>query len=289
MIQYTPGQTFYYQLSDAIDAQDFATLETLYHPDAVSLSMSTGQVFRGRKAILDSFKRAFQIGGAISSRAVESLVEAGGAVCVEAQLSTRIAQMQTYDIYLLQAGMVKQHVGGLISPRPPIGRKSVQGWSQAKGAALYQQYWQALAARDFSTLANLYHPDAISVACSTNQFYRGRAAIIGLLKEGTANGGYVKLNSVESFVESGEIICVEITQTARRVSELGPVQIDALMYDVFVLHAGRILQHFGGAIAPRGPEIQQAAQEQMKRLIEAARDRGGKLWDATHPRRYPWG
>src|SRR5579875_2543228 len=129
MIQYTPGQTFYYQLSDAIDAQDFATLETLYHPDAVSLSMSTGQVFRGRKAILDSFKRAFQIGGAISSRAVESLVEAGGAVCVEAQLSTRIAQMQTYDIYLLQAGMVKQHVGGLISPRPPSGRKSVQGWS----------------------------------------------------------------------------------------------------------------------------------------------------------------
>lgn len=288
-MQYTPGQTFYYQLSAAVDAQDFATLEILYHPDAVSLSLSTGQVFRGREAILDSFKHAFQIGGAISSRSVENLVEAEGAVCVEAKLTTtRSVQMQTYDVYMLQAGMVKQHVGGLISPRPPVGQGRGQGGPQTKGAALYHRYCQALEAQDFATLANLYHPDMISVDCITNTFRRGRAAIIGVLKEAAQNGGYVKLNSVESFVESSEIICAEATQTARRVSEIGPVQFDALTYEVLVLHAGQIVQRFGGAISPRGPELQQAVQEQMKRLIELKRDRQKMIWDAMHPRRYPW-
>lgn len=289
MQQYPPGQTFYYQLSAAIDAQDFATLQTLYHPDAVSLSPSTGQIFRGREAILDSFKHAFQVGGAILSRSVENLVEAGGAVCVEARLTTtRSAQMQTYDVYLLQGGMVKQHVGGLISPRPLIGQGRGQGWPQTQGAALFYRYWQALEARDFATLASLYHPDVISVNCITNQFHRGRTAIIGLLKEGTANGGYMKLNSLESLVESSELICVEATQTARRESEIGPLQIDALMYDVLVLQAGQIVQRFGGAISPRGPELQRAAQEQMKRLIELREEKRKMIWDAMHPRRYPW-
>jgi ketosteroid isomerase-like protein len=290
MQQYTPGQTFYYQLSAAIDAQDFATLETLYHPDAVSLSMSTGQVFKGREAILDSFKRAFQIGGAISSRSVENLVEAAGAVCVEAKLTTtRSVERQIYDVYLLQAGMVKQHVGGLISPRPPVGQGSVRGLPQTKGAALYHRLYAMMEDRDIVRLESLYHPDVVSVDCITNEVRGGRAAIIGLFKQATANGGYVKLNSVESFVESGEIICAEVTQTARRVSEVGAVQVDALTYDVLVLRAGQIGQRFGGAIAPRGPELRQEVQEQEKRLIEAKRDQLQKIWEATHPRHYPFG
>lgn len=138
---------------------------------------------------------------------------------------------------------------------------------------MFHRYWQALEARDFATLASLYHPDVISVDCIANQFHRGRATIIGLLKEGIANGGYAKQNSVESLVESPEIICAEATQTVGRVSEMGPLQADALTYDVLVLHAGQITQRFGGAISPRGPELQRAAQEQMKRLIELSGER----------------
>jgi ketosteroid isomerase-like protein len=290
MQQYTPGQTFYYQLSAAIDAQDLATLETMYHPDAVFLSMSTGQVFRGREAILDSFKNAFQIGGAISSRSVENLVEAGEAICVEAKLTTtRLIQRQTYDVYLLQAGMVKQQVGGLISPRPPIGQGNVQGLPQTKGAALYHRLRALTEAQDFMKLESLYHPDVISVNCITHEVRRGRAAIIDLFKQTTANGGYVKRNSIESFVESSEIIGTEFTQSVRRISDLGPVQVDALTYEVLVLRAGQIGQSFSGAISPRGPELQQAVQEQIKLLIEAKKERMEKIWEATHPRHYPFG
>lgn len=287
-MQLTPGQTFYHRLSAAREAQDLATLETLYHPDAVFLSLSTGQIERGRAAILDSFKHTFQITGAISSR-YEALVEAAGAVCVEDRLSTRSGEMQTYDVYLLQAGMVKQHVGGLISPRPAMGQRQGQGLPQTKGAALYHRLHAMKEAQDFARLESLYHPDIISVDCITNEVRRGRAAIIGLLKRVTANGGYVKLNSIESFVESGEIIGAEVTSTARRVIELGPVQVDALSYEVLVLRAGQIGQSFSGAIRPRGPEIQQSIQEQIKLLFETRQGDLTKIWEATHPRRFPLG
>jgi|SRR5579859_3097276 len=132
-MQITGGQTFYYRLCEARENQDRALLEALYHPDAVSLSLSTGQVTRGREAILDSFKQTFQVAGAISLRSVESLVEAGEAVCVEATLSTRFAEVQTYDIYMLQAGMAKQHVSGLISPRPQGERAPDRDGPRRKG------------------------------------------------------------------------------------------------------------------------------------------------------------
>jgi ketosteroid isomerase-like protein len=267
-MQMTEGQTFYYRLSSALEAQDLATLQTLYHPDATLISLSTGQVERGREAILSSFQHTFQIAGAISSRSVESLVETEGSICVEATLATQFGPIQTYDIYLRHSDMVKQHVSGLISPRPPGGQRQGQGFPQTKDAALYHRWCQALETQDLAALSTLYHPDVVFVAYSIDQSSRGREAIINSFKQAIQIGVDVKLKSVECFVESSEIICAEVTRTislphlmgAMRYdgpSRMGLVQCDMLMYDVLVLRAGRIGQSFSGLISPRGSELQQ--------------------------------
>ncbi|HLZ61123.1 MAG TPA: nuclear transport factor 2 family protein [Ktedonosporobacter sp.] len=119
---------------------------------------------------------------------------------------------------------------------------------------------QALDAQDIATLESLYHPDG--VACSSNQSSKGREAIINSFKQVTANSGSVSLKSVESFVESSEIICAEVTRTIRFVNLMGSVQFDALTYDVLVLRADQIGQSFSGLISPRGLEFQQAVKPQ---------------------------
>jgi ketosteroid isomerase-like protein len=292
MYYMTSGREFYERLCRAREAQDLAALSALYHSDAVSLSVPTGQVFRGRGAIVDAFNHTFQIAGAISSRSVESMVEAEGSVCVEATLATRSGEMQTYDIYLLQAGICAQHVGGLISPRPPIGRGSVYGLPQTKGAALYHQYRTAMEAQDVAQLSSLYHPDMVSVDCITNQSWRGRAAILSRFQQVIANGGSVSLNSVERFVESSEIICAEITTTTRYISRMGNMQVDALTYEVLVLHAGRIVQRFGGAISPRGQKLLQTIEQQNELLFKVGMGRLHQIQEAfqnsLYPRRRHW-
>jgi hypothetical protein len=272
-MQLTSGLAFYHRLSAAREAQNLAILETLYHPDAVSLSLSTGQVTRGREAILAEFKNTFQIVGAIASR-YETLVEAAGAVCVEDRLSTRSGDIQTYDVYMLQAGMVKRHVGGLISPRSPLGQRQGQGLPQTKGAALFHRLLAVEQAQDFERLKSLYHPEAISVNGSNNQALWGRDAIINSRKQLAQEGSKASLHSVESFVENEEMIGVEISSAYKNVTPVGPVSFDALTYDVYVLRAGQIGHHFTGLISPRWSELQQNIKQQTDLLIELEK---GKL------------
>jgi ketosteroid isomerase-like protein len=290
MLQYTPGQTFYYQLSAAIDAQDLGALASMYHPDAVSVSMSTGEVVRGREAILDSYRRAFQIGGAISARSVENFVETADAICVESALTTsRSIRVQTYDVYLLQSGVVRQHVGGFINPRPPVGQGHGSGLTQTSGGAFYQRYRAAVEAGDFATYASLHQPDAVYLNCITNVSSQGRDAIVATLMQATRNGGYVRQTAIESFAEAPGIICAEITQAARRATDVGTVQVDALTYQVLLLRAGKIVLGVGGSISPRGPELRQSVDEQVAQLIRAKGDRLRMIWEATHPGRWsPW-
>jgi ketosteroid isomerase-like protein len=290
MLHYTPGQTFYYQLSAAIDAQDLGTLASMYHPDAVSVSMSTGQVVQGREAVLDSYRHAFQIGGAISARSVENFVETADAICVESTLTTsRSIRVQTYDVYLLQSGMVRQHVGGFINPRPPVGQGHGSGLTQTSGGAFYQRYCAAVEAGDFATYASLHHPDAVYLNCITNVSSRGREAIVGMISQATQNGGYVRRTAIESFAEAPGIVCAETTQAARRVTDVGTVQVDALMYEVFLLRAGQIVLGVGGSISPRGPELRRSIDEQVARLIKVKGERLRMIWEATHPGRWsPW-
>ncbi|GIH21567.1 nuclear transport factor 2 family protein [Rugosimonospora africana] len=288
MYYMTGGQEFYARLSKAREDQDIAALGAFYHPDAVSISLSTGQVFSGRQAIVDAFARTFQAAGVISSKSVESLVEAAGTVCVEATFTTRSGQIQTYDIYLLQAGMIKQHVSGLISPHPPVGQGRVQQWPQTNGWAFFHYLRTAAEARDFVILAGLHHADAVSVGCSLNHSLSGREAIVNSAKQFAANGGYLKLKSIEAFAESSEIICLESVQTLEITStRAGSAQIDLLNYAVWVVHAGRIQRHFSGYISPRGPDLQRAIQRETERLLEKEKDIHGTIMDAWRSRLYP--
>jgi ketosteroid isomerase-like protein len=281
-MQLTGGQEFYYRLSAAREAQDLVSLGALYDPDAVFLSVSTGQVFRGRGAILDSFKHAFGLAGAVSSRSVESLVEVGGAVCVEATLATRFAQMQTYDVYLLQAGVVKCHIGGLIAPRPASGQGCGQGLPQTRGGAFYHRWYAAIEAQDFATLESLYHSGAVRVNCSVNEAASGRDAIMDSLRQFAQNGGRVTLKTIEKFVETEEIVCAEVAST----TVIGGAPFDTLAYDIFVLHADRVALYFSGLISPRWPELQQAIQQQMGQRMDRDRMVMQAFQDSLYPRRW---
>ncbi|MBO0881466.1 MAG: hypothetical protein J2P17_14190, partial [Mycobacterium sp.] len=210
-----------------------------------------------------------------------------GAVCAEATLATRSGQIQTYDVYLLQAGMIKQHVAGLIWPHPPVGQGRIQRWPQTNGGALFHRLRTAVEARDRVILGDLYHADAVSVDCSLNHSLWGRDAIVSSFEQAAARGGYVKLKSIEAFLESPEIICVESAQTLGIAStRAGSAQIDVLTYDVLVMHAGRIGRHFSGYLAPRGPDLQRAIERETDRLLEAERDIHWTIMDAWRSRLY---
>lgn len=277
-MQMSAGQVFYHRLSAARAAQDLTGMGSLYHPDAVFVSLGTGEVFGGRGAILESFKRTFEIAGAISSRSVESLVEAGEAVCVEATLATRFAQMQSYDVYLLEAGLVKRQVGGLISPRPPDGHGP--GFPQTQEGAFYHRLCAATQTHDFATLEGAYRPDAIHVNCSANLSWRGREAIMGLRRQGAQNGERVELRSVERFVATDEIISAEVASTTTIDGPMGSMSFDTLGYDVLMLRAGQIERSFSGLISPRWPELQQTVRQQTELLFKVGMQRKTMVMDA---------
>jgi hypothetical protein len=98
-MQLTPGQAFYHRLSTAIEKQDIATLDTLYQPDAIQVSVNTGQILHGRAAVVAAIKEMLGLASPVKPVAIESFVELGDALCVEAVQETRFSQIQTYDIY----------------------------------------------------------------------------------------------------------------------------------------------------------------------------------------------
>lgn len=271
----TGGQAFWHRLCAARQAQDLASLRELYHPDAVAVAVGTGQVLRGRDAILASFAESFEVAGGVSVKA-EILMEAGAAVCVEASVATRFAQLQSYDVFLLHEGIVKQHIGGVISPRPPTG--GAARFPQTRAGAFYQRWWAAMEAHDFATQASLYCPDAIYVTCAPQQYWQGRDAIMGTLQQLAQAGQSVRLKSVISFVDAENLICAEVASTLSVRSPLGTLnaQFDLLTYEVLVLRGGLVAQRFGGLITPRWSELQQAAGQQAA----MAMDRSRMVWDA---------
>ncbi len=263
-MQYTPGQAFYNQLCAARARQDLAGLEALYHPNAVSLSPGTGQVTSGRGAILDGYKQAFQAAGAIVSRSVESLVEIEGAVCVEATVANRFYELETYDVFLLEAGRVKRHVGGQISHRVAGDQRSGQGFPQTQGGTFYHRFCVARDNLDFAQLSSLYHPDAVSVDSSSKEIRRGREGALSGYKQLAQVRGYMRVKAIEGFVESGEIISAEIALANKIGTALGGVTYDTLRFEVLVLRSGMVGQRFSGLIAPRLAELMQTVGGQLQ-------------------------
>jgi hypothetical protein len=115
--------------------------------------------------------------GPIKPVSVGRFVEFSNVIGVEATQSTRLTQnRQVYDIYVLQAGTIRNHFSGLIAPRetaPPFQLAPLT----TSERRLYHRYWSAVQARDLGQLCTLYHPDAVSIAIGTGSVVQGYAAI----------------------------------------------------------------------------------------------------------------
>lgn len=286
-MQQTAGEMFYYRLSSAIEAQDLATLETLYHPDATLISLRTGEIIQGRAAIMATITQTLAVASPIKPIAIESFVECSDdIICVEATQSTRFTQnRQTYDIYLLQAGVIRNHFSGMISPRQPAPSLPLTAPTTAE-QHFYRRYRAALEAQDFAQLRTLYHPDATSISASQGTVTRGYNEIESRLQQAMRILGPSRLKALTCFVEGPNLICTEGTFTidVDPGMSLRRVPLDLQCYDIFLLRAGVILLAIGGLIAPRPAELKELFMNFAQRRGKAL----DRIWDATHPRRSWW-
>lgn len=285
-MQETAGVMFYYRLSSALEAQDLATLETLYHPDATLISLTTGQIIQGRAAIMATITQTLAVTSPIKPIAIESFVELSDIIGVEATQSTRFTQnRQTYDIYILQAGTIRNHFSGMISPRqsaPPLHPVALATPEQQ----FHHRYWAACEAQNLAQLRTLYHPDVTSISVSTGSVTQGYDTLENNLQQEMRNWGPSRLKALTRFIEDANLICTEGTRTIDidPGMSLTRVPLDLQFYNIFLLRAGVIQLAFSGLISPRPAEL-----KEILKLIAARRRQGlGMIWDAMHPRR-PWG
>jgi hypothetical protein len=308
----TAGRIFYHRLRTAIEVQDLTLIEALYHSNALQISLSTGHIFRGAEAIINAFKRTFQITGSVKPKSIESFVEVGNIICVEATTINRFAEEeQSYDVFVLQANKVVRHFTGLISPRSQMSQSKEQEGPTTQRRAFYNYLCTAIATQDLAKIEALYHPNAISISSNSGQINKGREAIIASFraffgkeaivdplrqlfgKEAIVDplrqlfgkdiidsfsqlfqatrsqtGGSVKLKSIENFVETEDIICVEGTNRTNFGPNFGGLSLDIQFYDIYIIRANQVLQNFSGLISSRQPvlqhSLQQAIQQQLK-------------------------
>lgn len=286
-MQQTAGQMFYYSLSSAIEAQDLATLETLYHPDATLISLTTGQIIQGRAAIMATIKQTLSVTSPIKPVAIESFVELGDIICVEATQATRFTQnRQIYEIYLLQAGTIRNHFSGMISPRQPATPLH-PGAPTTPEQQFHRRYWTALQAQDLAQLRTLYHPDAISISVSGGSITQGYDAIENNFQQGMRALGPSRLKALTRFIEDSNLICTEgtITIDIDPGMSLTRVPLDLQCYEILLLRTGVIRLAFSGLISPRPAELKEA----FKLIAERRRKGLDMRWDAfiTSMRNWP--
>lgn len=111
------------------------------------------------------------------------------------------------------------------------------------GQMFHHRWCAALAAQDVAALQTLYHPAAVQVSTVTGKVLAGTEQITDSFRQLFAVAGAVTTTAVESFVDAGELICVESVQATAYAK--------ALTYDVFLLEEGRLRHHVNGSISPR--------------------------------------
>ncbi len=286
-MQQTAGQTFYYRLSSAIEAQDLATLETLYHPDATLIFLTTGQIIQGRAAIMATITQSLAVTSPIKPIAIESFVEfSDDIICVEATQSTRFTQNhQTYDIYLLQAGTIRNHFSGMISPRQPATPLHL-GTPSTPEQQFHHRYWTARETHNLAQLRTLYHPNAVVISVSGGSVTRGYDTIENNYQRERRELGPSRLKALTRFIEDSNLICTEgiFTVDIDPGMSLSRAPLDLQFYNIFLLRAGVIRLAFSGLISPRPAEL----KETFKLIAERRSKALDMIWDAMHPRRR-WG
>lgn len=286
-MQNTAGQMFYDRLSSAIETQDLATLETLYHPDATLISLTTGQIIQGRAAIIATIQQTLSVTSPIKPLAIENFVEFSDIICVEATQSTRFTQnRQTYDIYLLQSGSIRNHFSGMISPRQHVTPLQIAALTTPE-QHFHQRYWTARQTQDLAQLRTLYHPDAISIAISGNSVTEGYATIESNFQREARELGPSRLKALTRFLEDTNLICTEGTFTIDidPGMSLSRVPLDLQFYNIFLLQAGVIRLAFSGLISPRPAEL----RETFKLIAERRSKAQSMVWDAFITSRRRWG
>ena len=94
-MQLTSGQLFHHRWCAALASRDVAALRGMYHPDAVRVSTTTGQVLTGVEQITGALTQLFDVAGAVTTTSVEEFVDAGEWICVESVQATAYAQALT--------------------------------------------------------------------------------------------------------------------------------------------------------------------------------------------------
>ncbi len=109
-----------------------------------------------------------------------------------------------------------------------------------------------MAEHDLVTLASLYHSDAVLLSAGSGQVLHGTADIVAAADRLLQAVGPITTVSADTFVECGDVLCVEAIQ-AQRFQQVQT-------YDVFVLRAGAVQFQFSGMIAPRPAALPQPAR-----------------------------
>lgn len=143
----TGGWDFYNRYHGAIEQRDLPALAPLYRPDAVHVAVEARQVFQGREAILADLARSCDAAaGPARPVSIESFVEYGDALGVEATVATRYGQSQVYEVYVFQGGLISHQVSGQITRRRPV---VAQAFPNTDAGRYYHGYTAALATLDY--------------------------------------------------------------------------------------------------------------------------------------------
>ena len=249
-MQLTSGQVFYHRLSSAIESGDVAALESFYQPYAVLASLGTGKILQGRAAILRSLMETADVAGPVKPVSVETFLEHGDIICVEATQATRFARVQTYDIFTLRSGAIYRQFSGMMSPRQPAAPLTL-GPATTPEQRLYHRYRNAAVTRDSAGLRSLYRPDAVWLAGSLGTVLQGRDAIMDILQKGAGTSSF---KGITCYLEAPDLICTESVQCM--ASEMPSVPgTDVQVADIFILRDGAIRYQFGHILSPRAPEL----------------------------------
>lgn len=252
-MQLSSAQLFHHRWCAALAAGDVAALRAMFHPDAVQVSMATGQVLTGVEQIAGTLEQLFAVAGPVATSGVESFVDLGDSFCVESVQSTAYAQVLGYDVFVVDGGLIRFHANGSIAPRslsplpPPTG--------PTQGQDVYQRYWTATNAQDPNALAGVYTPD-VRFSNVGNVVY-GRDQLVGAVHRFWAGGMRSTLKTVSRFVEAPQMLCIEATAN---VGSRGGA-LDITYYEVWMLRQGQVSHLIRGLITPRPAELQQIIQK----------------------------
>jgi ketosteroid isomerase-like protein len=248
----TPTQIFHHRWAAALAAQDVAALHGLYHPDAVQLSVGTGQTLVGAEAIVAGYAELFGIVGAVTTTRVETFTDLGTAYVAETHQTSAFAQSFAYDVVTLEGGRARYHVSGSINPRPPA--LELPPDTGTPGQTMYRRMWETTYARNFAARAELYAPDAVQASSGTVR--RGRDAILRAEQQGLQAGTNPQLKTLSSFVEGPGVVAVE--QVVSMVIQ--DTQWDLECYSATILRDGKVAMDVDGLINPRQEELSQAVR-----------------------------